>query len=195
MTFERLRRSVADFLEQAFVPRDVFFLSGDRFHHLRFSIRTQQVAVAGAFLAVAWGLYATVGYAVHLIAIADRDNEIAEQRLAYFDLLSEVGEFHTQFSRIASNLEDNQAYLLSLLEQNPRNRNNLANIQKQLKSSETEHARVVIAREGLRERMEHFESELLQIAGKNISLQSQLAQMQGLLEDSRAERDQVAAAR
>ncbi len=195
MTFQQIRRSVAEFLEQVFVPREVFFRSGDRFHHLRFSVRTQQVAVAGAFLVAAWGLYATVGYAVHRITIADRNNEIAEQRLAYFDLLSEVGEYHTQFSRIASNLEENQAYLLSLLEQNPGNKNNLANIQKQLKSSETEHARVVIAREGLRERMEQFETELLQIAGKNISLQSQLAQMQGLLEDSKSERDQVAAAR
>ncbi len=195
MTFERLRRSLAEFLEQAFVPREVFFRSGDRFHHLRFSVRTQQVAVAGAFLVVAWGLYATVGYAVHRIAIASKNNEIAEQRLAYFDLLSEVGEYHTQFSRIASDLEENQAYLLSLLEQNPRSKKNLAAIQKQLKSSKTEHARVVIAREGLRERMEQFETELLQMAGKNISLQSQLARMQGLLEDSKAERDQVAAAR
>jgi hypothetical protein len=115
----------------------VFFRSGDRFHHLRFGVRSQQAAVTGAFLVVAWGLYATVGYVAHWITIADQKTEIAEQRLAYFDLLSEVGEFHTQFSRIASDLEDNQAYLLSLLEENPRNSNNLAVIQKQLKSSET----------------------------------------------------------
>ncbi len=195
MTFESLRRSVAEFLEQAFVPREVFFRSGDRFHHLRFGVRSQQFAVAGAFLVAVWGLYATVGYVVHRITIADKNSEIAEQRLAYFDLLSEVGEYHTQFSRIASDLEENQAYLLSLLEQNPPSKGNLADIQKQLKSSETEHARVVIAREGLRERMEQFEGELLKMAGKNISLQSQVAKMQGLLEDSRAERDQVAAAR
>ena len=195
MTFERIRRSVAEFLEQVFVPREVFFRSGDRFHHLRFSVRSQQVAVTTAILVVAWGLYATVGYVVHRITIADRNKEIAEQRLAYFDLLSEVGEYHTQFSRITSDLEENQAYLLSLLEQTPRDRKNLADIQKQLKSSETEQARVVIAREGLRERMQQFESELLQMAGKNISLQSQLARMQGLLEDSKAERDQVFVAR
>ncbi len=195
VTFERIRRSVAGFLEQALVPREVFFRSGDRFHHLRFSVRTQQVAVAGAFLVVAWGLYATVGYAVHRITIADRNQEIAEQRLAYFDLLAEVGEYHTQFSRITNDLKDNQTYLLSLLEQTPRDKKDLADIEKRLKSSKTENARVVIAREGLRERMQQFESELLQMAGKNISLQSQLAQMQDLLEDSEAERDQVASAR
>ncbi len=195
MTFERIRRSVAEFLEQAFVPREVFFRSGDRFHHLRFGVRSQQAALVGACVVVVWGLYATVGYVVHRITIADRNSEIAEQKLAYFDLLSEVGESHTQFSRIASDLEENQAYLLSLLEQDPPSNQNLASIQKQLKSSKTEHARVVIARKGLRERMEQFEGELLKMAGKNISLQSQVAQMQGLLEDSRAERDSVAAAR
>lgn len=195
MTFDRIRRIFTEFLEQAFVPREVFFRSGDRFHHLRFSVRSQQVLVAGTLLVVAWGLYATASYAVHLVAIANRDSEISEQRLAYFDLLSEVGEYHTQFSRITSDLEENQAYLLSVLEQNPQDKNNLAEIQKQLKNSETEHARVVIAREGLHDRMEQFQTELLKIAGKNISLQSQLASMQDLLDNSRAERDQVAAAR
>ena len=195
MAFEKIRRSVAEFLEQAIVPREVFFRSGDRFHHLRFSVRSQQILVVGAFLAVAWVLYATVSYGVHLVAIASKDNEIGEQRLAYFDLLSDVGEYHTQFSRITSDLEENQAYLLSVLEQNPRDQGEFADIQKQLKSSETEHARIFIAREGLRERMEKFETELLQMAGENISLQSQLAQKQDLLEVSKAERDQGAAAR
>lgn len=195
MTFDGILRSVKDFAEQAFVPREVFFRSGDRFHHLRFSVRAQQFAVAGAIVVAIWGCYATVSYAVHEIALAGKQREITEQRLAYFDLLSEVGEYHTQFSRITRDLKENQAYLLSLIEQAPSGESDVAAAQKQLKNSETEHARVVIAREGLRERMEAFEGELLQIAGKNISLQSQLAQMQGLLEGERAERDQVAAAR
>jgi murein DD-endopeptidase MepM/ murein hydrolase activator NlpD len=82
-----------------------------------------------------------------------------------------------------------------LLKQAPRGRTDLAAIQGQLKNSETEHARVMLARQGLRAKMEQFESDLLEIAGKNISLQSQIAQMEGLLESSNAERDEVAAAR
>ena len=128
---------MAELLEQAIVPREVFFRSGDRFHHLRFSVRSQQILVAGVFFAVAWGLYATVSYPVHRAAIASKDSEIDAQRLAYFDLLTEVGEYHTQFSRITSDLEENQTFLLSLLEQNPRNKEELADIQRQLKGSET----------------------------------------------------------
>ncbi|MEE9209167.1 MAG: peptidoglycan DD-metalloendopeptidase family protein [Kiloniellales bacterium] len=195
MTFAGGWRSVKDFLEQAFMPREVFFRSGDRFHHLRFSARSQRYAAAIGVLAGVWGLYASVSFVVHEVTLAARDRQIADQRLAYFDLLSEVGEYHTQFSRITKDLEENQAYLLSLLEQGPRDPTDLAAIQGRLKSSETEHARVVLAREGLRAKMVQFESDLLEMAGKNIMLRTQIAQTQDLLENSRAERDQVAAAR
>ena len=188
-------RSLADFLSRLFVPREVFFRSGDRFHHLRFSVGAQHFVALAAVAMVGWGLYATGSFAVHMITLAAQDKEIADHKLAYFDLLTEVGEYHTQFSRITRDLEENQAYLLSVLEQAPRDRSELAAIQGRLKNSETEHARVVIAREGLRAKMEQFESDLLEIAGKNISLRSQIAQMQGLLESSNAERDEVAAAR
>ncbi len=193
--FEGVRRFVADYVEQAFVPREVFFRSGDRFHHLRISVCVQQVAAVAGVAVVAWGLYATTSYVVHRVSIAAKDREIAEHKLAYFDLLTEVGEYHTQFSRITRDLEENQAYLLSLLEQTPADRTDLAAIQGQLKNSKTEHARVTIAREGLRAKMEQFESDLLEIAGKNITLQSRVAQMQDLLVSSNAERDEVAVAR
>ena len=195
MIFEGVRRFAADFLEQAFVPREVFFRSGDRFHHLRISVRAQRIAAVAAVAVVAWGLYASTSYVVHRVSIAAKDKEIAEHKLAYFDLLTEVSEYHTQFSRITRDLEENQAYLLSLLEQTPADRTDLAAIQGQLKSSETEQARVTLAREGLRAKMEQFQNDLLEIAGKNITLQSRIAQMRDLLVSSNAERDEVAAAR
>ena len=154
MIFEGVRRFVADYLEQAFVPREVFFRSGDRFHHLRISVCAQQVAAVAGVAVVSWGLYATTSYVVHRVSIASKDREIEEHKLAYFDLLTEVGEFHTQFSRITRDLQENQAYLLTLLEQTPAERTDLAAIQGQLKSSKTERARVTIAREGLRAKME-----------------------------------------
>ena len=195
MIFEGVRRFAADFLEQAFVPREVFFRSGDRVHHLRISVRAQRIAAVAAVAVVAWGLYASTSYVVHRVSIAAKDKEIAEHKLAYFDLLTEVSEYHTQFSRITRDLEENQAYLLSLLEQTPADRTDLAAIQGQLKSSETEQARVTLAREGLRAKMEQFQNDLLEIAGKNITLQSRIAQMRDLLVSSNAERDEVAAAR
>ncbi|MFQ5773328.1 MAG: peptidoglycan DD-metalloendopeptidase family protein [Kiloniellaceae bacterium] len=182
-------------MAKAFVPREVFFRSGDRFHHFRISVRAQKLAAALGVAILGWGLYASGSYVVQRSILASKEAEIERHKLAYFDLLAEVGEYHNQFAKITKDLEENQAYLLSLLEQNPEGRRNLATIQSRLKSSQTEHARVVLAREGLRQKMAQFESDLREIAQRNISLQSQVAKMQALVKSSTAERDQVAAAR
>lgn len=190
-----LRQSTASVLEQAFVPREIFFRSDDRFHHVRVSAGAQKVAAVVAVVLAGWMVFASSSYIVHRLVLATRDAQIQEHRLAYFDLLAEVGEYHTQFSRITRDLEENQSYLLSLLEQDPDSGRDLAKIQRQLKDSETEHARVVIARDGLRQKMEQFQSDLRDIADRNISVQSQIAKMRALVQSSQAERDQVAQAR
>lgn len=190
-----LRQSTASMLDKAFVPREIFFRSDDRFHHVRVSARAQKAAAVMAVLLAGWMVFASGSYIVHRLVLAARDAQIQEHRLDYFDLLAEVGEYHTQFSRITRDLEENQSYLLSLLEQNPDSSRDLAKIQRRLKESETEHARVVVARDGLRQKMEQFQSDLRGIADRNISVQSQIAKMRALVESSQAERDQVALAR
>jgi len=183
-------------MDRTFVPREIFFRSADRFHHMRVSVRAQKAVAALAFLIAAWGLFASAGFVVDRVALAAKDKEIRQHKLAYFDLLAEVGEYHNQFAKITADMQENQDYLLSLLEQkNPGNEKSLATIQRGLKDSKTEHARVVIARDSLREKMEQFRTDLRDIAKRNISLQSEVAQMQALVESSKAERDQVAAAR
>lgn len=182
-------------MERAFVPREVFFRSGDRFHHYRLSVRLQKVLAGCALVAAAWVLYASASYVVHSAILVSKDDEIERHRLAYFDLLSEVSEYHDQFAKITNNLEANQNFLLSLLEGEGGEGNDVAAIQRRLKTSQTERARIVIAREGLRDKMRQFESDLREIAERNISLQSQVRQMRALLKSSEAERDHVAAAR
>jgi murein DD-endopeptidase MepM/ murein hydrolase activator NlpD len=195
LNIKDVRRSLASLYEQAFVPREIFFRSGDRFHHLRLSVRVQQIAACIAAVIAVWSLYATGSYVVNEFVLASKDAEIKRNQLAYFDLLSEVGEYHDQFAKITRNLEENQKYLLSLLEKGPQAHKDMAAVQEQLKDSETEHARVVIAREGLREKMQKFESDLRDIASRNVSLQSKIAKMRAVADQSRAERDEVAAAR
>lgn len=195
MTFKDLRQSLAALYERAFVPREVFFRSGDRFHHLRLSVGVQRAAAGAAALLAVWTLYASGSYVLNGFIVASKDSEIERHQLAYFDLLAEVGEYHNQFSRITRDLEENQAYLLSLLEKGPRESKDLAAVQERLKDSRTEHARVVIARDGLRTKMQQFENDLRDIASRNASLQSQIAKMRTLVDDSTAERDEVAAAR
>lgn len=195
MTFDDLRRRVIDFMERAFVPREVFFRSGDRFHHFPVSVRLQKLFAGLGAVFTLWVLFTSVSYVVHNVTLIAKQEEIERQKLAYFDLLAEVSDYHNQFAKITKDMEGNQAYLLSLLEKNPENKKKLAKIQRQLKDSTTEHARVVIAREGLRDKMQQFENDLLQIADRNISLRSQVGQMKELLHSSEAQRDEVAVAR
>ncbi len=195
MTFEDLRRQYSAFKERAFVPREIFFRSGDRFDHIQIAVRTQKLFAAAAVAVVGWLLYASASYVVHNAILVSKDAEIEGHKMAYFDLLAEVSEYHNQFARITEDLGENQTYLLSLLEKNPDNKQKLPAIQRKLKKSNTEHARVVIAREGLREKMQQFESDLQKIAERNVSLQSQVGQMKTMLQHSEAARDQVAAAR
>jgi murein DD-endopeptidase MepM/ murein hydrolase activator NlpD len=195
LKFGDLQRNLRKLLEEAFVPREVFFRSGDRFHHFPITVRVQRFAAVAGVVAVGWTLFASGSFVVQQFVLSSKNSEIERQQLAYFDLLSEVGEYHDQFSRITRGLEENQEYLLSVLESSPGGRRELAKAQDRLKESETEQARVVVARDGLRTKMRRFEKDLRQIASRNISLQTQVAKMRSLIDASQAERDQVTAAR
>jgi murein DD-endopeptidase MepM/ murein hydrolase activator NlpD len=182
-------------MERAFVPREIFFRSADRFHHFRVSPRLQQGVFAVVVIVAGWVLYASGAYVVHDIMLASKEREISQQNLAYFDLLSESNQYNTQFSNITRDLEDNQSYLLSLLEKSVKNRAELDVIQHRLKASEDERARVLVAREGLREKMERFAAQMSELGERKASLSAQVAQIRSLVDNSRADVTKVAAAR
>lgn len=201
-----LKGRVAAFLDKVFVPREIHLRSNDEIKFIRLSPRVQQYA-AGAVLAVmAWVGVSTSGVIFMggllnsqnnkaELALAEKDSEIERQKLAYFELLAEVSEYHNQFAEITEGLEKNQDLLLSRLGSGNVAPNELAAIQDELKSSTTERARVVIAREGLTEKLQKFESDLLKIAGRNSALKNQVAEIQNTLKDTEAGRREVVQAR
>ena len=195
MTLQNRIRRIGAFIERAFVPREIFFRSADRFHHVRLSPRLQQGAFAVAVLVAGWVLYASGAYVVHNVMLASKEREIGRQTLAYFDLMSETSQYNTQFSNITRDLEDNQAYLLSLLEKSSKGRDDIEAIQHRLKASEDARARVLVAREGLREKMERFAAQMSDMGERNATLSVQVAQIRALVENSRADVTKVAAAR
>ncbi len=195
MTFESLRRTINDHLDRIFITREVFIRANGQVRYLQVSARTQQIIAATSIVLVAWALYATGSYAVHGYVSVRQERDIERHKLAYFDLLTEVTEYHNQFAKITRNLEENQAFLLSLLEQEIDQELDIAAVEGQLKSSETERERVVVARDGLDDRLQQFESDLLEIADRNDSLRIQVAAMKDMLRSTRAERSEVAEAR
>jgi len=182
-------------IDRVFIEREVFLRANHKVRYLKVSGRLQKWLAAAACFILAWIVFSSISFVSHERIVAQRDNEIERHKRAYFDLLAEVGEYHDQFARLTLNLEQNQDYLLSLLEQDESSARALADIREQLENSETERARVVVAREGLRDKLLKFEKDLTEIAGRDASLRTKVANMKTLLRSSEEDRHQVAQAR
>lgn len=177
------------------MDRELFVRTDGRVRYLQVSRRLQTTAALTLVLAVAWIAYASYGVILHNRIVAGKDAEVEQHQIAYLDLLSEVSEYHDQFTRITRNLEDNQNYLLSLLGRGGMNAEELADVEWQLKQSQTERARVAIAREGLRQRLSAFESELNDMADGRRALESKMAKVTSTFAPAESDTAEVADAR
>src|SRR3546814_17169828 len=91
----------------------------DRVPCIRRPIRTRKVLALSAVALLGWTLLASGTFVAQELIIASKNRAIEGHKLAYFELLSEVSEYHNQFARITQKLESNQAFLLSMLESGP----------------------------------------------------------------------------
>jgi murein DD-endopeptidase MepM/ murein hydrolase activator NlpD len=202
VTFESIKLRVStvvstidEFLNRFFVPREIFLRTNGQVQYLQVPVRLQQMIAAASVVVIAWAIFASGSFFVHGYISAKQKGEIERHKLAYFELLTEVTEYHNQFARITRDLEENQAFLLQQLEQDPDAARDIAAIESQLNASETERERVVVARDGLDEKLRQFETDLLDIADRNVSLQIQVTAMKQMLHSTLAERSEVAEAR
>jgi murein DD-endopeptidase MepM/ murein hydrolase activator NlpD len=185
----------ADLLDRFFVPREMILRANDRVTVIRLPVRTQKIAVGAVVAILAWSAVSAGGLVIQQVVIAGKNHSIEEQKLAYYDLLKEVSEYHAQFAQITQNLESNQAFLLSMLENGAEAAADIAAIEQRLKDNRTEENRVAVARGGLREKLERFENDLHEIVGRNLALRSEVEDMRGVLSESEAEKARVAQAR
>lgn len=195
MKSEGRKREFARVFDRIFHDREFILRANDRVACLRFRKWMQITACAFLIPIVAWAALSPLGFVLHQKVVAERDRQIESQRLAYFDLLAEVSDYHQQFARIASDLESNQVNLLSLLSHERGQPAAVTAAQDQLRDTVDERDRVVLAREGLRSQLGQFESDLREIAGRNAALQSEVTDMTSALEDTEQERARVVAAR
>lgn len=163
--------------------------------YLHLTRKRQIVLAASGCVIAAWLLAAAAGLAYLGLGLAAAEREIEDQKLAYLEALGEIGEYHDGLSRIVGVLEGNQSLLLSRLAEAEGQEGSLGNIHAQLKDTEVDRARAVVARQALKARLEEFEGGLQQLAARDATMRSRLAAVTGTLEQARAEGAQVAAAR
>ena len=187
--------AIAQVFDQVFVDRELILRANDRVGYLRIRKWMQVAASVAVIPIVGWIAFSSISYFYQGDEVAKRDQEIAQRQVAYFDLLAEVSEYHTQYARITGDLEANQDYLLSLLSEDAPGTQSLEVIQERLRDSVTERDRVVLARDSLQKRLRAFEADLQKIANRNVSLQAEVTEMTSALENTEAERAAVAEAR
>lgn len=187
----KLRQKVSAITERLLIERELFLRADGKVRYARVSRHLQVSIIVAILMAAAWVTYSSVNVVFHHQIVAGRDSEIERQRLAYLDLLTEVSEYHQQFTQITRNLEENQNYLLSLLARTGQAKDELANVEWQLKKSQTERARVALARDGLRQRLAMFEADLNLLSNGNPALKSKLVKVAEALVPGEAEGAQV----
>ncbi len=165
--------------------REIFLRGAGRLDYIRLT-RMRQIALSATGLGLAlWVVGATAGIAYLGLSLGAAERESEKQRLAYLETLTEAGEYHSDSARLVGDLEANQNLLLSRLSE--RGGGALDDIRAQLKDTETDKARTVMARQGLRTRLREFESAQPQLAARKTTPRT--------LEQRRSESVEIAAAR
>ena len=166
-----ISRRVLDYL---FPQRQVVFRTEGRLSHRNVSQGTQVTFAIGLVATVGWCAFATVSFVLHDRVVEVKDSQIANARLAYRSLLSEVAEYQNRFQLLTGDLENNHVLMLDLIEQNATLQRNLSNVREELQSTEGQRQQVVHARESLRTELFSIESQLRELAGRNFSLKDNL---------------------
>ncbi len=182
-----LQQRVANLSDRLFVERELFLRSDGRVRYLRISRKLQISAAAMLTVAFVWIAFSSLTVAFHQTIVSGKETEIERQRLAYVDLLSEVSDYHEEFTQITRNLEENQDYLLSLLARGEEAFDELSSLRSELRESQSERARILLAREGLRRRLDTFQTELSQTLGGTAELEDRLSKLSAVLAPDDAE--------
>lgn len=182
-----VRRAV-DFL---FPTRQVVVRTQGRLTHRTVSQGTQVAFSLGLVATVAWCAFATVSYVLHDRVVEAKDGQIANARLAYSSLLSEVAQYQNRFQALTHDLENNHVLMLDLIEQNATLQRSLSNVREELQSTEGERQEVAHARETLRTELFSIETELRELAGRNFSLKDNLVTVESDLQTALTERNQA----
>ena len=187
---------VRDWVDRLFPDREVYFRSNGQVTFLRVSRKRQLQGVAVLSALFIWGLSTTGVTLLSSTLLAEREEEIERHQREYVNLLAEVGEYQQQYDLIVEGLEQNQTVLLAMLEEGgAKEAGSLDTVGDGLNLTETERARMVLARDALKQRLSSFGDELIEVAEQNAMLETQVTSMKLLLEDTKAERAELDDAR
>lgn len=152
--------------------------------------RTFQVSLVCMLMAAAgWSVFASVSYVFYGNFLRSKDTQVADARLAYKSLLSQMVAYQQKFSSITGDLESNHSMMLDLVSKNTALQQTLKTVSSRLYSTEQERETVLAARQSLREQLADNEDRLMELQGRNTVLKSELNTVEGDLQSALSERN------
>ena len=189
----RSRRSLWNRLgalaDRLFPERQVHLRTKGRISFVRFTQRVQIAMLLVFLITGGWVTYASVAYVGNDSVLADKDNQIANSKLAYRSLLGEVSEYQRKFTNLASDLEDSHSLMLALVEKNASLQRNLSTVARKLNVTRTERKQVASAREELKEKLTSIEVKMRDMSNQNFSLTDNLSTAEADLQKALSERN------
>lgn len=163
--------------------------------YLTLSTRLQAALVVSWIAVTGWTGFATIGYGMQHSLIAQKNESIANSRVAYRELLDQVSDYQLSVVGITRDLKETEAHLRRLFSQNEALREDLSTTEVALRSSEAERQRIAVARQGLGGQIEMLGEELGRMSSKNDALEAHIGTLRAHLEMVEAEKAEIAAER
>ena len=119
-------KSILEVISRSFPDRQIMLRSEGQVSFVTLSKQFQLFAVAAILTFIGWSAFASITYVFYDQLIESKDNQVANARLAYRSLLSQVASYQKKFTDITNDLETNHTMMLGLVKKN-------ANLQQNLK--------------------------------------------------------------
>jgi len=186
-----LKNRISEALDRFFPERELMLRSEGRVSFVTLSKRFQLSTVAVALVFVGWSAFASVSYVFYGQFLDSKDNQVANARLAYRSLLSQVTSYQRKFSSITNDLESNHSMMLELVEKNASLQQNLKTVSAKLKHTEQERESVLAVRQNLREKLANSEGEVRSLNSQNFALKDNLGTIEADLQAALGERNEA----
>ncbi|MBL4615339.1 MAG: hypothetical protein JKY27_10770 [Magnetovibrio sp.] len=172
-------------LGMLFPFRQIVFRSNGKVRCLDLTPRLQGVVTSVLLVAGGWVALTSANMMLHEMELVAKDAQIANVRVAYRSLLSDVADYQKRFSGVVRNLEQNQAMMLALANKNSKLKIDVGSLKTARKErAETETARVVMYK-----RLGDAEKQMQFLAKRNFSLKDDMATIETDLQDALTERN------
>jgi len=178
-------------IDRWFPERQLMLRSNGRVSFVTLSRHLQLSVVCCMLAIVGWSAFASVSYVFYGKFLESKDNQVANARLAYRSLLSQVTSYQRKFSSITSDLESNHSMMLGLVEKNASLQQNFKTVSSQLRSTELKRESVLAVRQALREKLAISEDQLRTLNSRNYTLGENLETVEGDLQSALSERNEA----